>query len=86
MPYQKTQPSIAAAVTPSDTANIPSPSGPDGKSEGCVLYVGGTGNLRVITAGGNDVTFNAVPVGFFPVQVIRVFATSTTATNIIALW
>lgn len=86
MPYQKTQPSIARAVTPSDTVNIPAPSGPDGKSEGCVLYVGTSGNLRVLTAGGDDVVFNAVPVGFFPVQVIRVFATNTVASNIIALW
>jgi len=86
MPYYKPQPSIARLVTPSDTVNIPQPSGPDGKNEGCVLYVGTSGNLRVLTAGGDDVVFTAVPVGFFPVQVIRVFATNTAASNIVALW
>lgn len=52
------------------------------------LYVGGTGNLRVTLrdqADGDSVIFNAVPVGFLPLLVKRVWATSTTATNIIAL-
>lgn len=53
---------------------------------GCVLYVGVSGNLRVETAGRDIVTFTNLPVGFVPVQVIRVFDTGTTATNIIALW
>ena len=53
---------------------------------GCVLYVGVSGNLRVETAGRDIVTFSNLPVGFVPVQVIRVFATGTTATNVIALW
>ena len=44
-------------------------------------------NLKVLTVGGDEVTFTAVPVGtFVPVQVLRVFATGTTATNIVALW
>jgi hypothetical protein len=43
MAYQKLQASRAAAVTPSDTANIPSVSGPAGETvnNGCTLYVGG---------------------------------------------
>lgn len=54
---------------------------------GCVLYVGNTGNLRVLTSGGADLTFVGIPAGsFVPVQVKRVFATGTTATDIIALW
>ncbi len=57
----------------------------DGNS--CVLYVGTGGNLRVITAGGQDVTFNGILGGtFLPVQVLKVFQTGTTATNLIALW
>ena len=56
-------------------------------NNGCVLYVGGLGDVNVITAGGDDVTFTAVPAGtFLPVQVVRVFATGTAATNILALW
>ena len=89
MAYQKLQSSRAAAVTPSDTANIPSVSGPAGETvnNGCVLYVGGLGDVRVLTAGGDDVVLSAVPAGtFVPVNVVRVFSTNTTATNIVALW
>lgn len=89
MAYQKLQASRAAAVTPSDTANIPSVSGPAGETvnNGCVLYVGGLGDVRVLTAGGDDVVFSAVPAGtFVPVNVVRVFSTNTTATNLVALW
>lgn len=85
MSYQKLQAGRAAAVTPSDTVNIPAITG--GSNNGCVLYVGGAGNLKVLTVGGDEVTLTAVPVGtFVPVQVLRVFSTGTTATNIVALW
>lgn len=85
MSYQKLQAGRAAAVTPSNTVNIPAVTG--GSNNGCVLYVGGAGNLKVLTVGGDEVTLIAVPVGtFVPVQVLRVFATGTTATNIVALW
>jgi hypothetical protein len=76
----------AAAVTPSDTVNIPSVSGGT-NDEGCILYIGGAGNLKVLTIGGDEVTFTAVPVGTtLQVRVHRVFATGTTATAIVALW
>lgn len=53
----------------------------------CVLYIGGAGNLRVLTAGGDDVTLNGVLAGsYVPIQVQRVFATGTSATNIVAIW
>jgi len=56
-------------------------------NQGCVLYAGNTGNVRVLTAGNDDVTFVGIPAGsFVPVQVKRVFATDTTATDIVALW
>lgn len=56
-------------------------------SAGCVLYVGVTGDVKVKTTAGNDVVFTGVPAGsFIPVQVKQVFATGTTATNIVALW
>ena len=85
MAYQKLQSGRAAAVTPSDTINIPSITG--GTNNGCVLYVGGYGDVKVDTIGGDTVTFVGVNGGtFFPVQVLRVYATGTTATNIIALW
>ena len=57
------------------------------EENGCVLYVGVTGDVKVKTAAGNDVVFTGVPAGsFMPVQVTQVFATGTTATNIVALW
>jgi len=88
MAYQKLQAGRAAAVTPSDTVNIPSVATADGTgNNGCVLYVGVAGDLKVKTIGGDDVVFTGVLAGsFIPVQVLRVFATGTTATNIVALW
>lgn len=56
---------------------------------GCFLFVGGAGNVAVTTIGGDDVTFNAVPVGtVLPVQVLKVKSSGsgTTATLINALW
>ena len=85
MSYTKLQAGRAAAVTPSNTVDIPSISG--GTNNGCVLYIGGAGDVKVLTVGGDEVIFTAVNAGtFMPVQVLRVFATGTTATSIVALW
>jgi hypothetical protein len=85
MSYTKLQTERAAVVTPSDTVNIPAVTG--GTNNGCVLYVGGAGNLRVLTVGGDDVLFSNIQGGsFIPVQVLRVYSTNTTATGIVALW
>jgi hypothetical protein len=88
MAYQKLQVSRAAAVTPSDTVDIPSVSTQDGTgNNGCVLYVGVGGDVKVTTAGGDTVVFTGLLAGMFvPVQVLRVWAADTTATNIVALW
>ena len=88
MAYQKLQTSRASAVTPSDTVNIPSVSNANGRgNNGCILYVGTGGNLRVLTAGGDDIVFIGFPSGeFLPVNVVKVFATNTTADDILALW
>lgn len=54
---------------------------------GCNVYVGGAGNVKVTTIGGDEITFNAVPVGtVLPVQVIKIHKTGTAATLINALW
>ena len=56
-------------------------------NNGCVLYIGTPGNIRVKTVGGDDVIFTGVYAGqFFPVQVLQVFDTGTTAGEIVALW
>jgi hypothetical protein len=88
MAYQKLQAARAAAVTASDTLDIPNISSESGRgNNGCVLYVGVGGDLKVLTAGGDEIVFSGVVSGtFFPVQVVRVFATGTTATGVIALW
>lgn len=52
-----------------------------------VLFIGTGGKLRVLTAGGQDVIFDSILGGtFLPVQVLKVFQTGTTATNLVALW
>lgn len=54
---------------------------------GCNLYIGGAGNVSVVTIGGDIATFFAVPAGtVLPVQVIKLRATSTSATNVMGLW
>jgi hypothetical protein len=54
---------------------------------GCFLYVGGTGNVSVVTIGGDIIVFNGVPAGTtLPIQVVKLRSTGTTATLINALW
>jgi hypothetical protein len=71
----------AVAVVPSDSGAITA----------SALYVGGgvggAGNIQVDVLNGHTaVLFMAVPVGtVLPVTVSRVYATNTTATNILAL-
>lgn len=71
-------PDNAASVTPNDSTDL--------DNHG-VLYVGGTGDVAVTTAGGNAVVFAGVPAGsYIPVIISRVKATDTTATNILVLY
>lgn len=66
----------AAAVTPSDTTAVTFRA----------LWVGGAGNVAVVTEGGNSVTFTGVPAGtLLPIAVRAVNSTSTTATNLVGL-
>jgi hypothetical protein len=87
----KLQTSVAAVVVPNNTVNIAYPGDttdpPFNSAWPCVLYVGTGGTLKVRTAGGNEVTLVGVAAGtFIPIQVVRVFSTGTSATNILALW
>jgi hypothetical protein len=69
----------AVAVTPNDSADL--------ASYTRALYIGVSGNLVVdMVDQGSPITFTAVPVGILPIRVKRVRSTSTTATNIVALW
>lgn len=50
------------------------------------IYVGGAGNVAVVTPSGTVVTFNGVPAGsVLPVRAIRV-NDATTATNMVGLY
>ncbi len=70
----------AAAVTPSDSADL--------STEARGLYIGGAGDVYLDTANGDtNVAFIGLPAGVtLPVRTKRVRSTSTTATNIVALW
>jgi hypothetical protein len=51
------------------------------------IYIGGAGNLSVLMAGGQTTLFSALPVGtILPVSCLRINATNTTATLIVAMW
>lgn len=73
----------AAAVTPSDIADIAGI-----PPEGAKLYIGVTGDVTVdMKLTGTNITFkNAVQGSFLPVLVTRVYATGTSATNLVAVW
>lgn len=69
--------SKAFAVTPNDNADL--------SEVTRALYVGGAGSVKVRFKNGGDITYINVSAGQrLPVRVERVFATGTTATNIIA--
>lgn len=56
-------------------------------NQGCVLYIGTGGTLKVLTSGNDVVTFANIQDGlFFPINVLKVFSTGTSCFNIIALW
>lgn len=68
-----------AAVTPHNSTNLPA--GVRG------IYVGTGGNLVAVDLDDNAVTFTAVVGGtLLPIQVKRINSTSTTASNIVALY
>jgi len=66
----------AVAVTPHDTnANAFD-----------ALYIGGAGNVAVVTQGGQSTTFIAPPIGtVLYIKTKQVLATGTTASNLVGL-
>lgn len=64
-------------VTPSDTTVLTNCTG---------IYVGGTGNVSVVTLSGKTLAFLAVPAGVtIRLKIKQVLATGLTASNIIGL-
>jgi hypothetical protein len=70
--------SNAEVVVPSDFAKL----GPASRA----IYVGTTGDLTVEMLGGQEVTFQNCPVGWYPIRVVRVLSTGTGAQDIVAVW
>jgi hypothetical protein len=73
--------SNAAAITPSNTVNLPSVTK--------ALYVGGSGNISVFMEYDTTtpVVFNNAQAGsVLPIRVVRVLATNTTATGLVGLF
>ena len=67
------------AVTPNDGANLPS-----GICR--CIFVGGAGTVRVRDPRGNVFDIVSDSSQYHPLKVARVFATGTTATNILAVY
>ena len=70
----------AKVVTPDNAVNLP-----DGVCSS--LWIGSVGHVKVTTRKGTDVTFSNVASGtLLRIQAQRVWATGTTASNIVALY
>lgn len=65
----------AAAVTPNDTTDLPWNSKR--------LHIGTGGTVRVDTVGGDTVTYTAATGTYLHVRAKRVYATGTSASNIV---
>jgi hypothetical protein len=80
VPFQTSPDSVAqqcVAITPADS---------DLSAQVRALYIGGSGSVKITDPQGTAVTFvGAVAGTILPVMAKRVWATGTTATNIIGL-
>ncbi|TPW27832.1 hypothetical protein FJU08_19075 [Martelella alba] len=66
------------AITPSDSTGL--------SETTRALYIGGGGDVTLIMASGNNLTFTGLNAGtILPVRVKQVLATGTTATTILGL-
>ena len=69
----------AVAVTPSDSTNL--------SFDTRAIYVGTSGNVVAVFCDDSTVTFANVPAGtILPIIVKRINSTSTTASNIVAIY
>jgi len=74
--YPNGAPVNIVAITPDDTNDL--------AREIRCLWVGVTGNVKIRTPGGQEVTLPAVAAGgWHPIRAQKVFATGTTATTIL---
>lgn len=80
-PNSTTPAAGAVAVTPSDTDNI---FGSGDSRFSRAIYVGVSGDIKMTMSDDSVVTRKAVPVGEWPWCVKRIWATGTTATDMVA--
>ena len=51
------------------------------------IFVGGAGDVAVVTSGGDTLTFTGVTAGpMLPIRVKQILSTNTTATDMIIIW
>jgi hypothetical protein len=67
----------AVVITPNDNANLTDPVS--------AIYVGGSGNIRLVTLAGDQVVVSSTPIGILEIGATKIFSTSTTATGLIGL-
>jgi hypothetical protein len=88
MPVNTFQGFNAQDIIPSDSSPITiGGSSIEGLDNGVVLYVGSGGDIQVTMIGSQVVILVNVPSGtFLPIQVNKVWASNTTASNILAFY
>lgn len=68
----------AFAITPSDSADL--------TTSTRSIYVGGSGDINLVTVDGTTILFSATVAGsVLPVRAKQILSTSTTATNLVGL-
>lgn len=77
-----------AAITPSNTVAIGETTAGDGNAQRPqAVYVGGAGAVVAVMPDGTTATFAGATAGsILPIQPVRINSTSTTATNLLALY
>ncbi len=76
-----------AAITTSDTVNLPPPPGTSAPRLPDAVYVGGAGTIALVDSVGIVTTLTAPVVGqVLPISPFRINATGTSATLLIALY
>jgi len=83
MPNLNDSPNTWAAITPSDTVDIPGQKNNKAPSR---IYAAGAGNLTVLDASETSALFVIGAGEFLELSPRRVMSTGTTATGIIGLW
>jgi hypothetical protein len=53
---------------------------------GCALHISTGGTVKLETPGGDVINLTATSGSFLPIQAVKVFATGTSATGIVAIW